>query len=502
MYHKSLKIGVHYHWSDNTLPSPTANASANASESSLVDTFTGMGWVTFAATLIERILEQMLAKPISLVLVDNSRDSVAAWEECELFLCVLSKAYAHEQTFAPLLTHLDQRAAEVPVFKILKEPISDTDDPMALGAYPTYDLFYLDINNRSVQDLLLSIRRDHLHWTQLIDLVYDLYTALTDQGMYAPVEGNERPLTVFIAEATPDVEIYRNIIRRELHNYGYRILPEFVVPEHKGLAEAITRDALEEADLVVQMFGAQYGSLLRHGNQSIAALQHQIIHEHTADAPDLPRHIWITPNLEQAEEKQRFFLETLKHELKDIQKTELMQGSLEEFKVLIKAGIRTLQVAPQAPNLITQQAAMSVYLIHEQSDQELAQTYLEALRQQSAFEVIETIRTEDVFQNRQHHLQSLLDCDVVILMACQADKYWVEAKLLDLLKLPGLGRETPLRYKYCLSTGQEQAWQQKKQLVQGVEIRTHDESQPQGLVAEIVQLLPLVSVYSANDPLS
>ncbi|NJK83739.1 MAG: DUF4062 domain-containing protein [Saprospiraceae bacterium] len=441
MHDKSLKIGVHYHWSDNTPTHTTTNADVDSSESSLADTFTGMGWVTFATTLIERILEQMLAQPISLVLVDNSPDAVATWESCELFLCVLSKAYAHEQTFNPLLEYLDQQPTDIPVFKILKEPISDMDDPIALAAYPTYDLFYLDINNRSVQDLLLSIRRDHLHWTQLIDLVYDLYTALTNPGNTLETEEGSQSLTVFISETTPDVEIYRNIIRRELHNYGYRIVPEFVVPEQKGLAEAITRDALEEADFVIQMFGEQYGSLLRQGSLSIAALQQQIIQEHTANFPELPRYIWVSPNLEQAEEKQRFFLETLKHELKDIHKTELMQGSLEEFKVLIKEGINALQHTPkESPDIAIQQAALSVYLIHEQSDQELAQIYLEALRQQSPLEVIETVRSEDVFHNRQHHLQSLMNCDVVVLIACQADKYWVEAKLLDLLKLPGLGR--------------------------------------------------------------
>jgi hypothetical protein len=48
---------------------------------------------------------------------------------------------------------------------------------------------------------------------------------------------------------------------------------------------------------------------------------------------------------------------------------------------------------------------------------------------------------------KQAHIEKMIHCDAVLIYYGQADRSWVDMKLMSLMKAPGYGKETPFKVK-------------------------------------------------------
>jgi hypothetical protein len=104
---------------------------------------------------------------------------------------------------------------------------------------------------------------------RLIDLAYNIfYSIKTSQ------KTNQK--TVFLAETGNDQVFNREIIKRELIHYGYKVLPDNQLPEEKSVLEKYVLDCLSFSNLAVHIFGSVEGTLVQGTNTSLSDFQNSL----------------------------------------------------------------------------------------------------------------------------------------------------------------------------------------------------------------------------------
>jgi len=81
----------------------------------------------------------------------------------------------------------------------------------------------------------------------------------------------------------------------------------------------------------------------------------------------------------------------------------------------------------------------SIYFLYDLADKTSAQTYIDYLRKRGCT-VLTPDFSGDIMAVRQAHNRNLKSFDLVIIYAEQAGVNWVNMKIMDILKCPGLGR--------------------------------------------------------------
>ncbi|MBY0424186.1 MAG: hypothetical protein K2Q22_00995, partial [Cytophagales bacterium] len=88
----------------------------------------------------------------------------------------------------------------------------------------------------------------------------------------------------------------------------------------------------------------------------------------------------------------------------------------------------------------------SVYLIFDKIDKDSAEQVITNLKGKN-LDVKLPLFEGPLMDVRNNHISQLTTCDAAIIYADMVNDNWVQVKLLDLLKAPGLGRSYPLENK-------------------------------------------------------
>lgn len=248
---------------------------------------------------------------------------------------------------------------------------------------------------------------------------------------------------VYLAETTSDLARERDLVRDELQQRGYGVLPEQKLPaeEHKKIEAAITA-ALARSTLSVHLIGKRYGSTPEDDARSIVRIQEQLAAERGAADPSFLRLLWMppglmTPAMEISDERQQSFVAELQRRI--TAGAELLQTSIEDLK--------TRLVEKLAPPVTAigrvggRRKLRQVYLICENRDRSLVRPIKEYLFQRN-FEVITWFDDEQVAGTlNDYHRKNLRECDAAVVYFGSGDEPWVRKNLDDLEKAYGYGRE-------------------------------------------------------------
>jgi hypothetical protein len=116
---------------------------------------------------------------------------------------------------------------------------------------------------------------------------------------------------VYLAETTSDLADERELVRDELQQRGYSVLPEHKLPlEGVKQTQAAIRSDLGRCALCIHLVGARYGSTPEDDPRSVVRLQEELATERAAADPAFLRLIWMppglsTPALEISDERQK-----------------------------------------------------------------------------------------------------------------------------------------------------------------------------------------------------
>lgn len=350
------------------------------------------------------------------------------------------------------------------IFKVIKTPVHEEQQPEELSGLLGYMFYELDANDRPREfspDVLPH--KDQKYWAKLDDLAWDLKQVLEELKRQEPVPDNGQALMnplekkVYLAETPADLSGERDQIKRELQQRGYYVLPDRELPLSVPKFQDVVREHLARCTLSIHLIGESYG-VIPDGEEesSIVRLQEELAAEKSAD-PDFSRLIWMPVGLKARGNRQQQFVAKLQTNAGA--GAELLQTSLEDLKTRI---VEKLSPQPKRAEQSTDANGLTrVYLMCDNRDFADVTPVEEFLFDQG-YEVITSINEGDNAQVAQFHRESLLNCDATLIYYANANQLWLRSKLWDLQKAAGWGRTKPMRAKAIYVSGQ--ATEEKKRL--------------------------------------
>ncbi len=417
-----------------------------------------IGWVTQFKRFLDLMLYQVLGEKTNIVLKSEYDDFTASsLDNAAVMVTIVSKDFSQSGRCLDTVEayYKATSASKIGrVFKVLKAPLSTPEQPPRLRELLNYDMFQLDNETGLMKEYtdFFSQDAEKQYWMKMIDLVYDIHEALIILKGQSKTEVKNlfKRRTIFLAETAHDLSIQRNIIRRELQRHGYVVLPSQLLPTRGEELERIVRKDLEECSLSIHLIGGAYGEIPEGFDRSSVDIQNKLAAEHAvikrSRKEEFSRLIWIAPNLRNASDKQKTFIDSLRRDIEAQEGAEILQNALEDFKNIMRDELLTAQ--NKSPEQHT--GGKTIYFMHDKVDHEQVLPLVDII-QKSGFKVVFPAFEGELMEVRKHHIENLRNFDGAIIYKGKVNDQWVRMKMLDLLKAPGFGRNKPIRGKAIVS---------------------------------------------------
>ena len=357
------------------------------------------------------------------------------------------------------------------VFKVVKTPLPNhlkKLEPVQIRDLIGYP-FYAEDATSGLTTEFSTDSSDKLYWRMLNRLVADITKALIElkhpeakqtgpldvSKLNAPASAkpssakpnvagaaSQPAKFVYLADTTSDLVEACALVRDELQQRGYGVLPEQKLPlEEVKKTENTIRAALARCALSVHLVGTRYGSTPEDDARSTVRLQEQLAAEHGAETPAFLRLLWMPPGLMTeampiSDERQTSFVSELQKRI--TAGAELLQTSVEDLKTRIVEKLNPPATALARPSAHSK--FKQVYLICENRDRSQIRPIKEYLFKQN-LEVITWLDQQGSDTLMDYHRKNLRECDAALVYFGSGDEPWVRKNLEDLQKAYGYGRE-------------------------------------------------------------
>jgi len=436
------------------------------------------GWVDDFSRFLKIMLTQVLGRePLIILKTEGSALSVSELKNTGILISILSPHFMSSGQCLDAIEEFNKvsSASSVPrTFKVLKTEVGYDDQPAKLKDAIAYELYDLDYESGSaiVFNDYFGPAAENVYWMKMVDLAYDVHESLL-MLQDADAKDGVTPLykrdTIFLAETGQDLNVHRNVIRRELQRHGFRVLPDHTLPRELAAAEAEIKKELAESVMSVHLIGSSYGVIPTGGDKSLVDIENRLAAEKVKDNPDgrkLQRLIWINPNQENSSDQQKSFIENIQRDLAALEAAEIFQIPLEDFKNTLREELfdNTNGSDGQSLEIKVDDKKSNAYLIYDKLDKEEATAVGKELTK-AGLNVLHSEFEGNVLELRKLHQEKLKHLDVGIVFKGKVNDNWVRMKILDLLKAPGLGRNKPILGKAVIGgIGAELASEKYKDL--------------------------------------
>ncbi len=426
----------------------------------------GKGWIDSFNRFLSLMLHQVIGSKPEIIQV-NGDDKVSedVIRGANAMVCVISHYFLENANCIDRLEDFYQKKRKepsdaMPLFKVMKAPLSIKEQPIRLRELAGYDMFHYDEDNQETREFSAQLGHDSERefWMKMVDLVYDLneaYLLIIGKGQSSTIRPINGRKPVYLAETGHDMTIQRNIIKRELQRFGFVVLPEHALPPNNDDIIKQVKSDLEKCSLAIHLIGTTYGEIPEEGTKSVVDLQNNLASEWcikgketSQPEKETKRFIWIAPNLRAASEKQLTFIENIKRDIAALEGAEILQTPLEDFKNIVreelfgtKKGIFSFREDSDDTD-----KNQKVYVIHDRIDHESVEPLISEIENQG-YTVLEPSFEGDLLDMREGHINNLRKMDFALVYQGHVNDQWVKMKLLDLLKAPGFGRRKPILNK-------------------------------------------------------
>ncbi len=336
------------------------------------------------------------------------------------------------------------------VFKVIKTPLlfhltkQEPEELRELIGYPFYEM-QGDMPVEFSPDVVPS--KDPRYWTVLRRLAWDISTMLAQltsapenpQAPVQPTNGAQQKF-VYLAETSSDLTQERELVRDELKQRGYGVLPEEKLPTAEvQQTETSATELIARSVLSVHMIGKRYGATPEDDARSVVSIQENLAAKRSEKDSSFARLLWMPQALTTAEvtdERQKAFITAVQNRVSA--GAELLQTSIEDLKTRIVEKLNAPATTTAKPTVRSK--LKQVYLICENRDRSLIRPIKEYLFNQK-IEVITWLDGDNGGRLMDYHHKNLRECDAALVYFGNGDEPWVRKNLEDLEKAYGYGRE-------------------------------------------------------------
>lgn len=373
---------------------------------------------------------QLLASShaVLVILSDVSQisPSLTLWFEA------LEDALAGKETKPKILKIIKNQSALVDQIPVLKSVLPIT--------------FYTEQDHAThasmLYDEMMVYEAERQYWIKLVDLAYDLYFQVSERRTGHPLIKADK--TIYLAFTSPDQDRNRSVLERELKRFGFTILPATTLPDTQAAFSAAVTDALSRSQLSIHIFGDESGATLSDAAYSIVDLQNKIAADYYSlllseeESPSLSRYIWVSPYLSLTNERQRLKLEQLTRDPSLLKGAELVKAPLEKFKSMVLS-----RLTASGSTETGETHGRAFYVIAPFGYDTVISPYVTAI-QSAGFDCL-ALAQGNTRQLINTHYKYLLSAVGVLLYVPENHQIWFDRKITDMIKSPGMGRETPFQ---------------------------------------------------------
>ncbi len=481
------------------------------------------GWITaFHRALEIRLAQLMGRKPIiwrDAKLQGNDdfgQEIVDQFPDIAILISVVSPRYIKSDWCVKEVREFSQVAVaghglqvnnKSRIFKVIKTPVPVAQHPETMRDLLGYEFYSTDPQTGRAKEFgkHYGPESERAYWSRLDDVAHDIADLIThieelpeNEPPATPVERavqeaaatpGEDQLTVYLAETSYELKASYEAIKRELLAHGCRVLPDQQLPLIAPEFTEKIQHMLNECDLSIHLVGSQYGLVPEGTDKARSVLQNEVAAQKSGSHQGLQRLIWMPVDLSVEDERQKRFLDLIKNDAEAQQGAEVLETPLTELTFAIHDFLNAKKQPPKEQLSSGEEVkqAASIYLICDQPDLDSI-VELEDFLFEQGFDVITPVFDGDEANIRMDHQENLKMCDAAILYYGNGNELWARAKVRELLKIAGYGRETPLRHKmiYLVPTGDIR---KNRFRVQGMPIIREEQAFSPTLIQDFVQEL-------------
>ncbi len=261
--------------------------------------------------------------------------------------------------------------------------------------------------------------------------------------------GESERKRIFIAAVSSSMSSYKENLIKELENNG------FEVGQFDGNIDEVERipEIIGDYDLSIHLLSDRDEIIAQNGKgieeqQILFTTQHALSAKLVAENhKDLFQIFAWHPK---SRSESIFEEENLAPHLKKIQQleeVEFLRTNFEDFKYYLIKNLETEELTiSQERHFIKGDNNQNIYFLYDLADKDSAQAFLDYLKKRG-YAVVSPKLDGDILSIRKFHNQSLKNFDLAIIYADKASVNWVNMKIMDILKSPGLGRDKEIKGK-------------------------------------------------------
>jgi hypothetical protein len=386
--------------------------------------------------------------------------NLEAFTKTAVFVIILSPEYTKSATYLKEVENIyeavsasgDDNIKRHRIFKVITQPVPAEEQPEFLKDELSYNFFEINRYNKKPMTFSMKAKNgpDEKFWSKLVDLAYDISDVLADLNTNQELSGitKVRP-GVFLAETSFDQAENRDMLRRELHHLGFRILPQITIPDDAEKARLAIEQCLKQSVMAIHMLGAWYGDFIRNSKHSAIDFQIRTVKDFIAAKENVHKPyqvIWIPNDIKPTDQRQALYLKRLKRDEAQ-HRTEIVETPFEVFKTILNVRLDELVNPPSKP--VAQKNKL--YVIYEKNGNDRIEEYLDLIRSKG-FEIIEGSSENGDFYPISKHIHNLLTADAVLIYKGDCTMEWLNSKIRDLVKAPGYGKNKPFRAVEIISS--------------------------------------------------
>lgn len=273
------------------------------------------------------------------------------------------------------------------------------------------------------------------YWELLTDIATEISQTL-DTSNKPPNK------TIYLAQTdTLQMPDWLNV-KRDLNEMGYKILPDKPLSTNLQECTEQINNHIKNSSIIIHLIPIAYSRYFTNSNLSITEHQLNISSEMILNTPNrYKRIIWIPTTYEFMDEENQIFIERIQRDNNQQHSTIILKVTLEDLKKMYRQML--LDAKKEADN---QQFPSVYYITDDTSDTSITPANI------VGNSTSHTMQSSLEHTSYNQHLRYLANAQVVVLKYSHENEQWINVKINDILKSPGLETSMPNKRLILIKT--------------------------------------------------
>lgn len=266
----------------------------------------------------------------------------------------------------------------------------------------------------------------HLYWERVIDIVTEIIEQLS---------GKPKLGAIYLAQTHESQNQDRDNIKRDLLELGYSIVPENPISNNFDESVQEINDALGKSTLIIHPIPSVYSGYFVNKEISLVEHQSNLSAKFISNGSNrkVNRIIWIPSEYDVIDEKNQIFLERIQRDFDLLSNTLVLKVNLEDLKKIYRKLLSGESSVAQEKETLP-----DLYVISDKQNDSISNIID---KEANSAGLKFGINYHGIKYNE--HLRYLANAQVVVVNYTLENQQWINVKVHDILKSPGLETSKP-----------------------------------------------------------